>query len=330
MEHGTDVELKARFHGLKHFFTVPRIVTLAIVVLLAVLAGLFVPRFFTVNNLLNIIVQTSPIGLMAIGITFVFITGGIDLSQPAVMAMAAVLGAMYMVATGNAFIGSLITVAVAMGVGLFNGFAVAKLKMIPFVVTLSMMVVAGGLAVWFTDATSVYGLPEGFINLLTGSLGPIPVPVIILIVFTAIGHFFLSKTIFGRKIFAVGINIEAAKVSGIRSTRILLSVYVVSGFFAGIAGILSTARLGSAAPSMGAETMVLDVVSSAVIGGVSIYGGVGTILGAVFGALFITVISNVMNLIGVSFYTTLVVKGMIIVLATGLDAFRKRMSVTSR
>jgi len=259
---------------------------------------------------------------MAIGLTFVLITGGIDLSQPSIMAMASVLGAMFMVRTGNAFLGVLIILAVSVGLGLFNGFAVAKLKMIPFVVTLAMKVVAVGLAVWFTDATSVFGLPDGYINLLTAKIGPVPVPVIFLLFFAFIMHFLLVKTMYGRKVYSVGLNINTARVCGINTTAMLLGVYMISGIFAGLAGILTTARLGSAAASMGADTVVLDVISAAVIGGVSIYGGIGTVGGAVLGALLITIMSNIMNILGISFYTTSIIKGMIIVIATGANAFR--------
>lgn len=324
----SSVEIRhQRTTRLKTHFTTPRIAGYALLIVAVVLIGWFVPRFFTINNLFNIIVQTSPIGLMAIGITFVFITGGIDLSMPATMAMSAVLGAMVMKSSGSALLGCLVMLVIAMGVGTFNGFAVSRLKMIPFVVTLSMMVVNGGLAVWFTGAQSIFGLPQGFITVLTGRVGPVPVSVIILLAFTVIGHFVLSRTLPGRQIFAVGVNISTARVSGIRTNRVLLLVYVISGLFAGLAAIVATARLGSAAPSMGADTLVLDVVSAAVIGGVSIYGGVGSVAGAVLGALFITIISNVMNLIGVSYYTTLVVKGLIIVIATGLDTIRKQLTV---
>lgn len=314
-------EMKHSVKG-RAILTLPRIIGIGAAVISITLISLFVPRFFTVRNLFNIIVQTSPIGIMAIGLTFVLITGGIDLSQPSIMAMASVLGAMYMVRTGNAVIGVIIILAVSVGLGLFNGFAVAKLKMIPFVVTLAMKVVAVGLAVWFTDATSVFGLPEGFINLLTAKIGPIPIPVIFLLIFALIMHFLLSKTMYGRKVYSVGLNINTARVSGINTTAMLLGVYMISGVFAGLAGILTTARLGSAAASMGADTVVLDVISAAVIGGVSIYGGIGTVGGAVLGALLITIMSNIMNILGISFYTTSIVKGLIIVIATGANAFR--------
>jgi len=302
----------------------PRLITGVLIIVSFVFASILVPRFFTVNNFFNIIVQTCPIGLMAIGLTFVLVTGGIDLSMPAIMSVAAVIGAMFMKSSGSGLGGSILMIAAAMAVGLFNGFAVSTLRMIPFVVTLSIMVVGSGTAVWLTNAESVFGLPDAFINTLTGRIGPVPVAVIILAFFAWAAHFVMSRTIYGRRVYAVGINVKAARVSGIRTTRVLLSVYVISGFFTGIAAIISTARLGSASPAMGSDALVLDVISSAVIGGVSIYGGTGTVLGAVVGAIFITIISNIMNLLGVSYYTTLAIKGLIIVLATGLDRLRRR------
>ncbi len=284
-----------------------------------VVVSVLVPQFFTFGNFVNVIVQACPIGLMAIGLTFVFVTGGMDLSQPAVMSMAAVVGSLCMKGTGSIALGIIVIVAVGLGVGLCNGFAVACLGMIPFVVTLSIMVVSGGATVWMTNAESVYGLPSAFISILTHRIFSIPVPVLILVLFGLLAHYVLGKTLYGRWVFAVGINAKAAQVSGIRTTGTTLSVYMLSGLFAGLAAVITTARLGSASAAMGTDAVVLDVISSAVIGGVSIYGGAGTILGAVIGAIFITIISNIMNLLGISYYTTLAIKGLIIILATALN-----------
>lgn len=303
----------------KYGFSLYIIVAIAIIGLL-----IFVPDFSSINNLTNIIVQTSATGILAIGLTFVLITGGMDLSLAPVMAASAIIGSTFMVNGGNAFVGCLIMLLVAMIFGALNGFAVAKLGMIPFVVTLSTNVVAGGVALWYTKAESVYGLPESYTNLIAGNIGPIPVPVILLVICAIVSHILLSKTIYGRWVYALGTNSKTARISGIPTTKVLFSVYVLSGFFAGIAAILLTARLDSASAGMGSDTLVTDVISSAVIGGVSIYGGSGTIVGAIIGAVLITVISNSMNLIGVTYYTTLIVKGLVIVIATARDAFKSR------
>ncbi|HYF75198.1 MAG TPA: ABC transporter permease [Candidatus Nitrosocosmicus sp.] len=300
------------------------IILVVIAALIFICMSIFVPRFFTVNNLMNILVQTSSVGLLTLGITFVLITGGMDLSLPSIMAASAVIGASYMKQGGSPVVGALVMVIISVGCGAVNGLAVSKAKMIPFVVTLSTMVLGSGLAVWYTKAESISSLPSGYIDVLTGRIGPIPVPAIILIVFAVIAHIVLSKTIYGRWVYATGINERTARVSGIPTSGVLLSVYMVSGLFAGLAAVVLTARLGSASASMGGDTLVMDVISSAVIGGVSIYGGLGTIPGAVFGSLFITIISNSMNLLGITYYTTLMIKGLVIVLVTALDTLRTR------
>jgi ribose/xylose/arabinose/galactoside ABC-type transport system permease subunit len=261
---------------------------------------------------------------MAIGMTIVLITGGIDLSLPAVMALSGIAGAMFMRAGGHPIIGVLIMLAVGSAVGAFNGFAVARLKMIPFVVTLSTMVIAGGTSVWITNATSIGGLPDGFVDTVTGRLLGIPMPVFLLFVVVIVAQILVTRSIYGRWLYAVGKNLKTARVSGIPADAVTFGAYVVSGFTAGLAGIIITARLMSAAASMGQENLVLDIISSAVVGGVSIYGGVGTPLGAVLGALFITSITNSMNMLGVSYFTTLLIKGTIIILAVGIDSLRRR------
>ena len=297
------------------------IVILAIAVVVLFLA---VPNFRNTRNLLNIAVQTAGIGLMAIGETTVLITGGIDLSVPSVMALSGIVGALFMRAGGNPVLGVIIMLAMGSLWGAFNGFAVARLKMIPFVVTLSTNVIAMGMAVWVTNATSVGGIPKSFTDTITGKIMGIPWPVIILVVVTIIAQVFIKRSLYGRWLYAVGTNIKAARVAGIPADNVIFGSYICSGFFAGLAGVIITARLASAAPMMGKDSVVLDVIASAVVGGVSIYGGKGAPLGAVIGALFITSISNSMNMLGVSYFTTLLVKGLVIILAVALDSLRKR------
>lgn len=286
--------------------------------------SIFVPNFISVNNIKNIIVQTSTTGILALGLTFVMITGGMDLSLAPVMAASAIIGSDFMAKGGNPILGCFIMLAVAMTFGLFNGFAVAKLKMIPFVVTLSTNVIAGGVALWYTKAVSVYGLPSSYLSLIAGNIGPIPMPAILLIVFAVLAHIILSKTMYGRWIYALGINSKTARVSGIPTSNALMSVYVLSSLFAGMAAIILTARLESASAGMGGDTLVMDIISASVIGGVSMFGGIGTALGTTVGAFMITIITNSMNLLGVTYYTTLIIKGLVIIIATARDAFKVR------
>lgn len=295
---------------------------LLIFFVIAVILSITVPNFFSVRNIINLLTQSSTIGLMALGMAFVLILGGIDLSIPAIMAFSGILGAMYMRDVGGVFVGCVIMVVVGVGVGCINGFAVAKLNMIPFIVTLSMQAILTGSSIWLTNNDSVYNLPESFPETILMGIGGIPLPVFILVAVTAIIHILLKKSFFGRWVYSVGINKKAAEVCGIPATKVVFLSYVISGFFAGLTAVIVTARLFSASATMGSENIVLDIVSSAVIGGVSIYGGVGTAVGAVVGAIFITVISNTMNLLHVPYYLTLVIKGMVIIGVVAIDSLR--------
>ncbi len=290
--------------------------------IIAVVLSITVPHFLSVRNIINLLTQSSTIGLMAIGMTIVLILGGIDLSIPATMAFSGILGAMYMRDVGSPIVACIIMIAVGLSVGCINGWAVAKLNMIPFIVTLSMQAILTGSSIWLTNNDSVYNLPQSFASTILVRMGIVPLPVLSLIVVTAIIHIVLKRSFYGRWVYSVGINKNAAKVCGIPATKVVFSSYLFSGLFAGLAAIIVTARLNSASATMGSESIVLDIVSSAVIGGVSIYGGVGTALGAVVGAIFITIISNSMNLLHVPYYLTLVIKGGVIISVVALDSLR--------
>lgn len=298
----------------------------AIAFFLVVLAiGFVFPHFLTLRNLVNVLRQASALGFMAIGVTIVLIAGGIDLSIPSVMALSGILGAMYMRVGGNPFLAVLIMIAVGMACGSINGLAVAYLKMIPFVVTLSTMAIAMGTCVWVTNKVSVAGIHEGFIDFVMAKVWIVPVPVIFLAMAIAIVTAFTRKSIFGRWLYAVGVNQKTARVSGIPTDHVIFGSYVFSGLFAGLAAIIVTGRLASASPTMGQEGVVLNVIGAAVVGGVSIYGGVGSPLGAVFGAIIITLISNSMNMMHVPYFTTLIIKGIVIIIIVALDSrYRQR------
>ncbi len=292
-------------------------VLLAVVILIM---GIFVPDFLTGQNLINVLTQSTALALMAVGVSAVLITGGIDLSIPSVMAFSGILGAMYMRDGGSPLIAGLIMVASGSVTGAVNGFAIAYLRMIPFVVTLSMMAVMGGAATGITNARSIGNLPPEFTETVLTKIDFVPLIVILLFVIVLIVQLLMRNSLFGRWLYAIGINIKTSRVSGIPTRRVLLLTYMFSGFMAGMAAIVTTARLGAAGPTLGGEGVVLDVISSAVLGGVSIYGGVGSALDALVGAILITLISNSMNMMEISYYLTLVVKGIVIILFVGLDA----------
>jgi ribose/xylose/arabinose/galactoside ABC-type transport system permease subunit len=246
--------------------------------------------------------------------TVVMIAGGIDLSLPANMAIGAVLGAMYMRSGGSWIVSCCIMVAVGLVVGLVNGIAVSRLKMIPFVVTLAMMTILSGSAVWLTNSLSISQIADSFLALFDAApIFGIPVTIWLAAAVTVIGTVVMRSTMFGRWVYAVGLNARAARVAGVPVERVILVGYVISGLMAGLTSILLTARLGSASANMGNDGVVLDIVSACVVGGVSIYGGAGRVPGAVFGAVLITVLSNAMNLIGVSYYLSLIIKGAVII-----------------
>ncbi|MBY2919726.1 ABC transporter permease [Rhizobium leguminosarum] len=297
----------------------------SLLILSAILIALWIhaPNFFRYNNIVNVLLQASLLGMLAIGMAVIMIVGGIDLSLPANMAMSAVLGAFYMKATGDWGTASLIMAGAGLSIGLINGVAVAKLKMIPFVVTLAMMTIVSGTSVWVTNSLSISQLPDGFLNLFGARpLFRIPITVIIVSVLAFVITVLMRSSIAGRWAYAVGINDKSARVARVPIDRVVMASYVFGGLMAGLTAILLTARLGSASANMGNDGMVLDIVSACVVGGISIHGGAGRIFGALFGALLVTVLSNAMNLIGVSFYLSLVIKGAVIVAFVAVDSRR--------
>jgi ribose transport system permease protein len=296
------------------------VISALILLVLLVVLSFIAPNFFRYNNILNVLRQASFLGLLAVGMSVVMIMGGIDLSLPANMAMSAVVGAMYMKTTGDWILAPLIMMAVGATIGAVNGFAVARLKMIPFVVTLAMMTMVSGTTVWITNSVSISGLPEGFLNVFGARpFLRIPAPILIVAAIGVLVAVMMRSSIWGRWAYAVGISEDAAKVARVPIRKVELLSYVFAGLMAGIAGILVTARLGSASANMGNDGVVLDVVSACVVGGISIYGGAGRVTGALFGALLITVLSNSMNLMGVTYYLTLVIKGAVIIAFVAID-----------
>jgi ribose/xylose/arabinose/galactoside ABC-type transport system permease subunit len=300
-----------------------RYLPLLLLLIIIVILGASVPHFLTTRNIINVLRQSSALGLMAIGMTAVLIGGGIDLSIPAIMALGGILGAMYMRAGGDPVFASIIMVGTCTCAGAVNGYVVAYLRMIPFVVTLSMMYIATGASIWLTKEVSVAGLHPAFLDTVMSKVWIIPTPVLALLIITAVVVLMMRNSIYGRWLYAVGANPEVARSLGIPKNRIILGTYVFGGFFAGLAAIITTARLMSASATMGAEGIVLSVISAAVVGGVSVYGGVGSPLGAVIGAVFITMISNTMNMMHVSYFMTLFIKGCVIVSVVALDSLRR-------
>jgi len=286
--------------------------------------ALTVDNFATVQNVTNVLNQSAVLGLLAIGMTYVLVGAGIDLSLPANMAFSGIVGTMFMSAGGPPVLAVILVVAVSAGIGLVNGIATGWLQMVPFVVTLAMMTVVFGAAVWITKSVSVTGVSDSLVTLFGTRIGPLQVSVLGLLAVTIVASLVMGKTAFGRRLYATGMNPRAAKAAGINTNNIIMTTYIVSGITAGLAAVFLISRFGSASANMGTDQIVLDVVSAAVVGGVSIYGGVGKPYAAVLGAVFITAISNATNLLGIEYSTTLVIKGSIIIFFVALDTARRR------
>lgn len=300
-------------------------VLILLVIVSMIVFGITVPNFMTVGNIFNLLVQASTIGLPAIGLTFILITAGNDLSLPTNMACSAILGCAIMQKTQNTLLGVLAILAAAVRFGVINGFSVAKLKMVPMIVTLAIQTLNVGISEFYTQGTSVGGLPQSFYRIFASPLfGVVPVSVLIFLLTAFIMHQILTKTVFGRELFQTGINEKAARVNGVNTTRILFVIYVIGGFMAGISGVLTAARLTAAGTSMGPVSAFNNIICACVLGGASVWGGKGTILGTLIGSIVMAIITNVMNLLNVNFFVTYVVKGMIIILVCYLDVLRNQ------
>jgi len=287
----------------------------------------FAPGFASGSNLQTIMAYALPVLVVSVGLTLVLIIGGIDLSVTSIIALASVVGGKIMSGdegwlAGNVLAipsGLLAMLLVGAVVGAANGFAVTVCRIPAFIATLTTMMFVSGLAIWFTLSRKIGGLPPGFV-MLGQKLWLVAT---IVGVSTWIAHIALSRTLYGKWLYAIGHNSRTALVSGVPVGRVIFFTYVVSGVFAGLASILFTAGLETGNPEMARDNL-LDVVGAVVIGGTSLYGGRGRVLGTVFGVLFLALVDNSLNLLGLSFYTITMVKGGIILAAALADALRNK------
>lgn len=309
----------------RQFVNVLRRASVFIILLVILgLLGALSRQFFTIDNLLTVALQSSFIALTAIGMTFTIITGGIDLSVGSVAALCGALGAGLAVNNNvPTYPAILIALIAGMLIGAVNGGMIVLGRIPPFVATLAMMAVARGLTLVYTQGRPIAGLDETFRFWGTGEILAVPVPVIVLLVVAGLAYTLLAKTPFGLHVYAVGGGEETARLAGVPARRVKFLVYVISGFTAGLTGVLLTARLWSAQPNAGV-LLELDAIAAAVLGGTSLAGGTGGIGGTVAGALIIGSLSNGLNLLRVPSYSQQVVRGMIFILAVLLDYFLKR------
>ncbi|HEX9654880.1 MAG TPA: ribose ABC transporter permease [bacterium] len=282
------------------------------------------PYFFTVSNLLNIALQTSINAIIAVGMTFVIITAGIDLSVGSILAFAGIV----MAGALNAELPPSLAIAIALGVGTLcgalNGLLITYGRLPPFIATLGMMSVARGAALVFTQGRPISGFPESFRSIATGEVLRVPVPVIIMFLVYLFAHTILTRTKLGRYAYAMGGNEEATVLSGVNVKFYKTVVYSLCGLMSGAAAVILTARLNSAQPIAG-FMYELDAIAATVIGGTSLMGGEGTIFGTLVGAFIMGVLRNGLNLLGVSSYIQQIVIGGVIILAVLTDTVLKRV-----
>ena len=297
--------------------------TLAGLLTLCVILWAATPHFLTVSNLLNVLEQTALNAVVAVGMTFVIISGGIDLSVGSVLALAGICLALALEAGVPAPAAIGLALVVGTGCGLVNGVLITRGRLPPFIATLGMMSVARGVALMLAEGRPISGFSEGFRAIATERILAIPGPVLITIVIYAVAHFVLTRTVFGRTTYAIGGNEEAARLSGVQVLFHKTAVYGVAGLTSAAAAVVLTARLNSAQPTAG--TMYeLDAIAATVIGGSSLLGGEGTVTGTLIGALIMGVLRNGLNLLNVSSFLQQVVIGVVIIGAVLVDMSLKR------
>jgi ribose/xylose/arabinose/galactoside ABC-type transport system permease subunit len=298
----------------------------------------FVPEILSWEVASNILGDMMPLLVVAIGQTFVLIIAGIDLSITAIVSMAAVVGASIMTGSGGYLAGSVLAIPAAIlsmllvgvGIGAINGFSVFKLNMPSFIATLATRMFFAGAAIWYvtfhSPSSSIANLPSSFTAFSTGSLAGIPYTVIVATIIAIVAHVVLSRTEFGRWVYAIGANSKAARISGIPVNRTIVLTFLISGACASVAAMMYSSRMQTGSPIAG-ENILLDVIGAVVIGGTSLFGGKGKIVWTVFGVLFLLLIDTSMKLLGSSLFAIYIIKGSVILLAAMIDTLRHRLLV---
>ncbi|XEC95290.1 ABC transporter permease [Paenibacillus tarimensis] len=292
-------------------------------VLIVIVLSVSAENFLTVNNLLNVLRQVSINALIAFGMTFVILTGGIDLSVGSILALSSALTAGLMVGGTDTWIAVIAGLGAGTLMGVLNGVLVAKGRLAPFIVTLATMTVFRGLTLVYTEGKPITGLNDDFGFLGKGYFLQIPMPVIWMVISFAVLYIILKHTTFGRRVYAVGSNEEATWLSGISTSKVKIMVYSISGLLAAVSGIILTSRLNSAQPTAGGA-YELDAIAAVVLGGTSLAGGRGWIVGTLIGAVIIGVLDNGLNLLNVSSFYQQVVKGAVILVAVLFDRAKNK------
>lgn len=287
-------------------------------IVLCLMLAVVSEQFLTVSNLLNVTRQVSINAIIAVGMTLVILTGGIDLSVGSIVAISGSITAGLMVGGMGSVPAILAGLLLGTFIGVMNGLLVSYGKIPPFIATMGMMTIVRGYTLVYTDGRPITGFSEGFRDIGSGYVGIIPIPVIIMILIFIGAWLLLKKNQFGRYVYAIGGNEEAARLSGINTKKHLIGVYGIAGLLAAVSGIILTSRLNSAQPTAG-MAFEMDAIAAVVLGGTSLAGGRGTIVGTLVGALIIGVLDNGLNLLNVSSFYQQVAKGVVILLAVIMD-----------
>lgn len=303
--------------------SIRELLLIGVVIVLCIVWTILNPQFMTLNNITNILRQASYTAIAAVGMTMVIIIGEIDLSAGSLVCTAGLMGAMVIKYTNNVFLAVLAAILTGVLVGLVNGILCAVGELPGFIATLASMIVLRGLAYIITGGNSVVWNNDAFTSLGTGYVGIIPIPVIIMVIIIIMGVILTTKMRFGKYIYAVGGNKEASRWSGIAVVKVKIIVYIIMGVLTSIAGLIITSRLGSGQPSAGLN-FEMDCITAAVVGGTSMSGGKGTIIGTIVGVILLTVLTNGMTLIGMNTYWQQVLKGVIIVVSVLADTRSKK------
>ena len=298
---------------------------LAAVLLLGFVLSFLSPAFLSWGNILNVLRQASLLFLIASGLTLVILTAGLDLSVGANLGLSAGVAAAVMQASGSALLGSFTALGCGGAIGLANGIMVARLRIPSFIATYGMLWVSSGITYYFMGGGAIYGFPAGFRALGTGYLFRVPIPIYVMVAFLAAGTLITHRTTFGQDIFAIGANAVAARLSGIPVRSRLVAVYAISGVMAGFAAIIYLARVDSAEAGIG-EPLLLPAVAAVLIGGTSLFGGMGGLFGTMTGALLLTLVLNGMNLLTIDANWQPFATGVIVLLALLIDTITRRHS----
>ena len=299
-----------------------------ILVAMLIICSILSPAFFSAKNLSNISRQISITTIISFGMTMLIIAGMIDLAAGSVMALAGILAVATYKATGSLLIAMLAGIVIGIGCNIISGFIVTRFKTPPFIATLAMMTSARGAALLYTNGQNIYQLDE-FVVLGQGDIFGVPTPVIFMVIIARLTWYLLNNTRFGRHLYAIGGNEEAARASGIKINQTKMTAYAISGAFVGLAGVLFMSRVNAGLPNAGIG-FEFDAMTASIIGGTSFSGGVGTAMGTLVGAFIMGFLNNIMNLLGIQSYLQQIIKGGIIVIAVAYDIMSKNKKTASQ